>query len=86
MIAMNDMNWISVKDRLPKESGCYLVNICDDDNGGIVLMAWFNANVNNINIVNGFTGWQLLNEFYDFTNQMRENITHWMPFPEPVNV
>lgn len=83
---MSNMEWISVKDRLPEDSGCYLVSIYDDDGGSIVLEAWFNANVNNINLFARFTGWQLLNEFYDFTEQIRENITHWMPFPEPAEV
>ena len=78
--------WISVKDRLPTEAGNYLVNIHYEDierdvYEDVVLDAWYNPYP--CKIFPGYAGWHLLNEFYSFTEGWRENITHWIPWPEP---
>lgn len=76
--------WISVKDRLPEESGTYLVNVhqeTEDDVGDCVLLAWYQRN--DLLFVPNSVGWLLLNEFYDLSNTLRDDITHWMPLPEP---
>ena len=76
--------WISVKDRLPTDSGTYLVNVhqeSDDETRDAVLLAWFNTE--RPLFAPDDIGWALLNEFYHLTEQLREYITHWMPLPEP---
>lgn len=81
--------WTSVRDELPKESGCYLVNVrteTDVDRNDIVLNAWFNADAIKLFGVEQDVGWHLLNEFYNLSDQLRGNITHWMPIPKEVTV
>lgn len=76
--------WISVKDRLPTESGVYLTNVhqeSDIESSDCVLMAWYQ--VEKPLFAPDSVGWSLLNEFYQFSDQMRDDITHWMPLPEP---
>lgn len=78
------MKWISVKDSLPNKNSRYLVNIHqeDEDRGesrDFVVEAWYHV-IPLISIPK-CTGWVLLNEFYDLTEQLREDISHWMPFP-----
>lgn len=80
------MEWISVKDRLPEETGRYLVDIHQEDDehgesGDFVVEAWWRDV--NLPFVSKSIGWTLLNEFYDLTEQLKGYITHWMPFPEP---
>ena len=72
--------WISVKDRLPKETGRYLTvkkRIAPDDFGG---------NSTNI-IILRFTvddGFKMPTHIPDWINEkINEEITHWMPLPEP---
>lgn len=67
------MNWISVKDRLPKErqfvlayqphksNRCRQLILCRINN------SWYELNENNKIDINGFYN----------------SITHWMPLPEP---
>lgn len=77
--------WISVKDRLPEESGIYLVNVHQEDEyrcGDLVWEAWYNSH-NLVFPPSDSIGWVLLNEFYQFSDSMRDDITHWMPLPEP---
>lgn len=78
--------WISVKDRLPKESGSYLVSLHQEDDelgksSDCVLFAWYQPY--NLLFFNKDIGWSLLNEFYDLSDRLRPCITHWMPLPEP---
>lgn len=62
------MEWISVKDELPQKG--IRVLITDRE---IVCEA------NRNNITGLWQGWQLLsNEYLDY-----ENISHWMPLPNP---
>ena len=75
-------DWISCSDRFPEESGEYLVTVRVDEDNSIVLNAWFNKR-NVVPLFNYSVGWHLLNEWYDLTNQLRDNIVAWMPYPEP---
>lgn len=83
------MEWISVKDRLPKDDGNYLVNVHQEDDeiglsGDLVTLAWYQACP--LLFVPKSIGWTLLNEFYEFSDRMRDDITHWMPLPTPPEV
>lgn len=76
--------WISVKDRLPDENGVYLVNVHQEDedsSGDAVLIAWYQTN--DLIFAPSNIGWTLLNEFYECSNRLRDDITHWMPLPDP---
>lgn len=79
-------NWIPCKERLPKESGRYLVTVKDDLAGSsYVLDAWFWTDNQVISALIGTdkTGWNLLYEFSDFTEELRDKIVAWMPQPKP---
>lgn len=78
------IEWISIEERLPTETGTYLVNVhqkIGDEVGDSVLLAWYNTE--RPICVPENIGWILLNEFYHLSDQLREYITHWMPIPEP---
>lgn len=79
-----EQKWISVTERLPEEAGSYLVAVHQDDienaeGYSLVLDAWYNPKTYPFTTV----GWTLLNEWYDLTPRLREEITHWMYLPEP---
>lgn len=75
-------NWIPCKERLPKESGRYLVTVKDDLVGdSYVLDAWFWTD--NVLVTKDEKGWNLLYEFADFTGELRDKIVAWMPQPKP---
>lgn len=73
--------WISVKERLPEESGRYLVRYkrCIDIDGGLfddrimIMRFWKNC------------AWQYPIICNDDVRQCvtMETVTHWMPLPEP---
>ena len=72
-------HWISVKDRLPEESGNYIV-CCDDSSCSYGEGIWYSSDV------------VVVSEYYEGswiwyeggTEWSLENIvTHWMPLPEP---
>jgi hypothetical protein len=76
--------WIPVTERLPGEAGAYLVAVHQDDSENaegysLVLDAWYNPKTYPFTTV----GWTLLNEWYDLTPRLREEITHWRPLPQP---
>jgi len=78
--------WISVKNKLPEESGHYWVNLhqsTDDDETDFVIDAWYTPN--SLFYTKIYVGWEFLNEWYDLTNDLRQDITHWKPYivPEP---
>lgn len=80
--------WVHVDNGLPTESGEYLVNVHydgrgEENDGDIVVLAWFNEQHANFPLFPREAGWTLLNEFYEYSDRLRENITHWMPLPEP---
>ena len=75
-------DWIPVTERLPKESGEYLVYICIDDTEPFYGIVPFDADVP------AFGRWE---EHYDPVTyglagsdfvEIRD-VTHWMPLPEP---
>lgn len=61
------MEWISVKDRLPENSGRYLVR---------------HLNFPDASIIEYSDGWQAT-YFVDGLIQTEGVVTHWMPQPEP---
>ena len=75
--------WVSVKDRLPEDSGCYLVVYRDKYNGivSIAFDMYVKCNVGE--------WWE--SEFAcDITKQFlwaaklqEQEVTHWMPLPQP---
>lgn len=76
--------WISVAERLPTESGTYLVNVHQENDyrsSDCVLEAWYWAD--KPLFCPDSVGWHMLNEFYPYSDTMRDDITHWMPWPEP---
>jgi hypothetical protein len=60
--------WISVKDRLPENR--------DDV---LLCRKWWNE------IRNPQMGWynEVSGEWFDLSNRVIHNVTHWMPLPEP---
>lgn len=71
--------WISAYIQ-PTESGTYLVAVkVEGEKEALVLPAWYNAKYRGF----GDVGWSLLNEFYSLTDTFRNNITHWMAWPDP---
>ena len=85
-----EQGWISVKDKLPEESGHYWVNLhqfTDNDETDFVIDAWYTPN--SLLHAKIYAGWELLNEWYDLSmsNDLRQEITHWKPYivPEPPN-
>lgn len=68
------LNWISVKDKLPKESTTYIVytHWGPSAKGQV----WCGNTVVVADYILGM--WWYCNR-YDITN----NVTHWMPLPEP---
>lgn len=85
--SVGENRWVSVKDKLPTETGLYLVNVHqenDTESGDCVLEAWYRAD--RPLFAPDRIGWTLLNEFYQFSDTMRNDITHWMPWPEPPKI
>lgn len=77
--------WIPVSERLPEASGAYWVNLHQEDEDGndadFCIEAWYQ--VNHLLFAPKEVGWQLLNEWYEFSGQMRQYISHWRPLPAP---
>ncbi len=63
------MNWISVAERLPETTAEQQMVIVATDQG---------VGVADYNKINGFNNVSLNGR----TQHMRQNITHWMPFPQ----
>ena len=63
------MDWISVKDRLPEESGPYLCYMADYPFGPICMIVNYKKDKS---------------AFWWFADNVKAPfITHWMPLPEP---
>jgi hypothetical protein len=67
----NEMEWISVEDRLPEQDGKYLVYDFGSDAGVIYFEAgyWLEHDA--------YWGWTAMT--------IQSYITHWMPLPKPPN-
>lgn len=68
-IAELENPWISVKDRMPEESDCYLVYIVANNtpkNKSIITLYYTN-----------------LTKQFVYENRELFTVTHWMPLPEP---
>lgn len=67
---MKDMKWISVKERLPPEiSGEYIIY---DEDVNLIGVAYYEH-----------TGWEYRFHREDYDDFTHEDVTHWMPLPEP---
>lgn len=71
---------------MPVETGEYLVNIHQEDKEtgervDFVINAWYQ--VHELLFVPKSVGWKLLNEWANLTEQLRFDISHWMPLPPP---
>ena len=63
-----NMEWVSIKDRMPPEDSKYLVHALSmDEDKPYINIAWYEPN--------GF-GWSLIPETFI------ESITHWMEVPK----
>ena len=59
--------WVDVKDRLPEESGMYIVTANDGHAQRVSFVLWQNRN-RMLNLIGARSYWR---------------VTHWMPLPEP---
>ena len=71
--ATNGDKWISVKDRLPETGYKTMVIVCVD--GKKTAARWFERTIISGKLVKRFK--------YPWDVITCENITHWMPLPEP---
>ena len=83
--------WISVADRLPKEDGRYLCLYClfpGKDNSPWHKILWFtNKAEENFDLAyNGEKGAAWYANDPEWGSTKIDNITHWMPLPEPPKV
>lgn len=76
---MSNNDWIPCCDRLPDESGEYLVTIKEKEDS-FVAEAWFWKDVKFL--CGERPGWELLNEWYQFNDEMIKKIVAWMPYPK----
>lgn len=70
--------WIPCEKRLPNESGEYWVTVKDCDSF-IVLPAWF---WKDSTFTGEKVGWNMLNEFAQFNDSVRDKVIAWMPLPD----
>lgn len=75
--------WISVKDRLPKEGGKYLCYIPDGKGYQEILgFAWNLEAVDEFDFYHqnyaGFYGYDSEDGYFEYSD-----VSHWMPLPEP---
>ena len=75
---MNKSDWIIVKDRLPEP----FINVLTTDGNNVEILFYTKY----LNRITGemVVGWTLTNNS-ESTDLIWENITHWMPLPEPPN-
>lgn len=69
--------WISVKDKLPKENGIYIVYV--QDGTSVAGWIWYDNIV--VAAEYAFGGWWWCENSNDF--DITNIVTHWMPLPEP---
>ena len=75
--------WISVKDRLPEDSGCYLVVYRDKYNGSISIAFDMYVKCNVGEWWESEFACDITKQFLWATRLQEQEVTHWMPLPEP---
>lgn len=77
---MNNNEWISVKDRLPKNSDEVLIYVGIDIVQAYIINGYWKGSINvTDNMIDGFVNDRTIvkqGSRFDF-------VTHWMPLPEP---
>lgn len=74
------MEWISVKKELPKVDGELFLCMQDIENDDFkVIVLWFDA------MCSKFRSWGQRNDLYWPRDEdgSHDNVTHWMPLPNP---
>ena len=80
------MDWISVKDRLPKKDGKYLC-VCKGFIGGYeyIEVLSYSKNLYKVDEYD-FASFKGKRGFYSYNSEWgyinKNNVTHWMPLPE----
>ena len=75
--------WISVKDRLPEDSGCYLVVYRDKYNGSISIAFDMYVKCNIGEWWESEFACDITKQFLWATRLQEQEVTHWMPLPQP---
>ena len=75
--------WISVKDRLPEDSGCYLVVYRDKYNGIVSIAFDMYVKCNIGEWWESEFACDITKQFLWATRLQEQEVTHWMPLPEP---
>ena len=75
--------WISVEDRLPEDSGCYLVVYRDKYNGSISIAFDMYVKCNVGEWWESEFACDITKQFRWATRLQEQEVTHWMPLPAP---
>ena len=75
--------WISVKDRLPEDSGCYLVVYRDKYNGIVSIAFDMYVKCNIGEWWESEFACDITKQFLWATRLQEQEVTHWMPLPQP---
>ena len=75
--------WISVDDRLPEDSGCYLVVYRDKYNGSISIAFDMYVKCNIGEWWESEFACDITKQFLWATKLQEQEVTHWMPLPQP---
>ena len=75
--------WISVEDRLPEDSGCYLVVYRDKYNGSISIDFDMYVKCNIGEWWESEFACDITKQFLRATRLQEQEVTHWMPLPQP---
>ena len=75
--------WISVNDRLPEDSGCYLVVYRDKYNGSISIAFDMYVKCNVGEWWESEFACDITKQFLRATRLQEQEVTHWMPLPQP---
>ena len=75
--------WISVKDKLPEDSGCYLVVYRDKYNGSISIAFDMYVKCNVGEWWESEFACDITKQFLWATRLQEQEVTHWMPLPQP---
>ena len=75
--------WISVDDRLPEDSGCYLVVYRDKYNGSISIAFDMYVKCNVGEWWESEFACDITKQFLRATRLQEQEVTHWMPLPQP---